>query len=162
MPVSARPRGLDRDALNAFVDERHLFDADIGALGADAWPGHLGRPGTDEVPFGDGRVGIVEHRDRAVLAGVFHFSLFDLLAPRPHIHAGGDAALEHDRFPLEAAGKLLDDALLARWVHHLVLHHLCLRAKARDLGEIASGAALEVDHKIKADNWVCWLWHVLA
>src|SRR5690349_7417507 len=130
------------DALVAFVCDLQLLDGDLVVARVGAGSSQLAWPGVNEVPAGDLGAVLAVHDDRAILAGVVDLALPDHLAPLPHIHRVGDAALERDIVPLHPPGHLLDDELTFR-AAGLVLDDLVLAAQARALAESAHDLPLK-------------------
>src|SRR5680860_923238 len=92
--------------LEALVAERDALDGDLVGVGLEADARVLLGPGVDDRVGDDRRALVVEHRDRAVLAGVLELAVDDHLAPLPQRLVLIDAALELDVAPLGVAHRL--------------------------------------------------------
>src|SRR4030095_9912011 len=88
-----------------------LFDAHFVVRRVGRGARELARPRVNEVPARDGRAVLIVHHDRAIEARFGALPLLTLLAPLPHVHVGGDAALERDIVPLHATRDLLHHEL---------------------------------------------------
>src|SRR4051794_9293887 len=124
--------------LEALVAERDALDGDLVGVGLEPHARVLLGPRVDDRVRDHGLALVVEHRHRAVLAGVLELSVNDQLAPLPERLVLVDAALELDVAPLGVAHRL-DHVGLAVGHGPLDLGDLALGVKARGLLEEARG-----------------------
>src|SRR5579862_8607563 len=132
------------DALVAFCRAPHLLDGHVVGAGVGRRPADLAWPRRYEVPTGDFLPLLVEHHDRAVLARFVDLAFLDLLAPLPHVHRVGDAALERDVVPLHSARDLLHHEL-PFWSTGFVFDDVVFAAQAGAFTERTGHLALKLD-----------------
>src|SRR3954451_2406874 len=161
--LSTSPRGR----VKAYSDFTWLLDLEALVAERDALHGHfvgiglqtdarvLLGPGVDDRVRDDGRAHVVEHRDRAVLAGFLELPVDDHLAPLPERLVLVDAALELDVAPLGVAHRL-DQVDLAVGQGALDLGDLALGVEARGLLEEPCGFGA-ADLQGEPDRDVCFL-----
>src|SRR6476661_10564271 len=103
-PARGRPEPRLLNALQPLVRDLQLFDADLVGGRVKRRDADLAWPGALEVPARHFGARLSDHDDGAVGAGLIDLALLHHLAPLPGVHRVGDAALEVDDLPLEAAG----------------------------------------------------------
>lgn len=140
------------------MGDDQFLSAKLIAIGFYRWARDLDWPGVYEIPLGDGAQFLVKHRNRAVLASLFHLALDHLIAPLPDIHTRGDTAFEGDVLPLETARDLLHE-FAALFSDDLVFDDLVLRADPTAFGKVTLNHSLDVDRIVKTDKRILVICH---
>src|SRR5215216_2143407 len=168
--MSTYPRGRvkrysvidhSQDTGNVLMSDSEFLDPDLIAVSLGLWAGDLDGPGGSEIPLRYCFEILIIHVNRTLFSGILHLSVFYQLAPLPKIHAAGDAALERDVFPLQAA-RLFEDDLMTVFGHHFLLDHFMFRAQARTFGEVTCDHAIsDIDSKMESNKGIFSFSHFL-